>query len=160
MAGKHTHTYIHTQPERSERKSSLCGVCLIVSVCSCVHMCAHMLLEINSSAFSVYRPQNDPLYLCCPWQVKKWILSASTAFSTTIIPFSQPGWIHVSHTRQQLPLSDENDVVRAIWSNCVALWSSEQIRACSFIKQFRLEKITGKVFFSPSNTAGYRKQYH
>lgn len=31
-----------------------------------------------------------------------------------------------------------------IWCNCVAVWSSVQIRACSFIKQFPLEKIRRK----------------
>lgn len=33
---------------------------------------------------------------------------------------------------------------RAIWCNCVSVWSSVQIRACSFIKQFLLEKIRRK----------------
>lgn len=137
------------QPDRGKRQSSLCGVrLLILSVCTHVPTCVHACWCKTLICFCVYRRRHNPLYQSCPWQFKKWILSASTAFSTTIIPLSQPGCINVNHTRQQLLLIDEHIWCSisgwAIGCRCEAVWSSAQIRACSFIKQFQSKKIKRK----------------
>lgn len=118
-------------------------------LCVCARVGANKLICPSVCAWIcvyVCRPQYNPLYHCCPWQVKKWILSAFAAFGTTIIPLSQPHCINVNHTRL---LSDEHNVVHHLWARNLmqlcCVWSSVQIRACLFIKQFRLGKIRRKV---------------
>lgn len=50
--------------------------------------------------------------------------------SATIIPLSQPGCINVKHTRLELPLTDEHDVLLHLWvSNLMQLCSCVIISA-------------------------------
>lgn len=73
-----------------ERDNHLYVECGWFCLAMCVSMCPRVCMHVCANKFiflCVDRPRHDPLFCCCPWQVKKWILSASTAFSTTIIPF-------------------------------------------------------------------------